>query len=129
DGGSGPTGGVSFLFHDLDQNGHDVIIPGNALTCDFAVNNRDLDGRYMKDFIIDALANRLRGDQFKGNTNANRAARASACSAFLDNLARTERYVMMSEDGVPQYQYVNNLTVNTLDDQAAGLQKELCIVR
>lgn len=127
DGGSAPTGGVSFLFHDQDQDGNDVIIPGNALTCDFTVNNRDLDGRYMKDFIIDALANRLRGDQFKGNTNANRADRASACSAFLNTLARSERYIMLSEDGVPQFQYVNNLTVNTQSDQAAGLQRELCI--
>lgn len=122
-------GGVSFMFHDQDQNGNDVMIPGNALTCDFALNNRDLDGRYMKDFLLDGMANRMRGDQFKGNTASNRAERAGACSSFLDNLAREERYVMMSEDGKPQFSYTNNLTVNTLDDQAAGTQRELCIVR
>lgn len=123
------AGGVSFIHRDQDQNGNDVIIPGNALTCDFAVNNQDLDARYMKDFVLDALAQRLRGDHFKGNTPANRAARASACSSFLNVLAKSERYIQTSEDGVPQYQYVNDMSVNSEDEQAEGIQRELLIAR
>lgn len=120
-------GGVSFMHRDQDQNGNDVVIPGNALTCDFSVNNRDLDARYMKDFILDALAQRLRGDHFKGNTPANRASRASACSSFLDVIAKSGRYIQSSEEGVPQYQYVNDMSVNTAAEQADGLQRELVI--
>lgn len=123
------TGGVSFMLHDQDQNSNDVIIPGNAVTCDFAANNSQLDGRYMKDFIIDALARRMRGDQFKGNTPTNRAERASACSTFLADLARRDRYVLRDEQGVPQFQYVNDQTVNNETDQAAGQQRDLVIVR
>lgn len=124
------TGGVSFMLHDQDQNGNDIIIPGNAVTCDFARNNRELDGRYMKDFILDALAQRLRGDQFKGNTPLNRANRASACSTFLEGLARNDRYVLRTS-AYPkgEFQYVNDETVNNADDQADGDQRELCVVR
>lgn len=123
------TSGLSFLLHDQDQNSNDVIIPGNAVTCDFADNNRELDGRYMKDFILDALAQRLRGDQFKGNTPSNRAQRAAACSSFLSDLARKERYVLKNEKGVAQFQYVNDSSVNVSADQANGNQQELCIVQ
>lgn len=123
------TGGVSFLLHDQDQNANDVIIPGNAVTCDFATNNRELDGRYMKDFILDALAQRLRGDEFKGNTPSNRANRASACSTFLSDLARKDRYVLRNEKGAPQFRYVNDSSVNSSDDQANGNQRELLICR
>jgi len=122
-------GGVSFMFHDSDSTGNEVILPGNALTCDNSVNNRDLDGRYMKDFVLDAVAKRLQGDQFKGNTKKNRDERCASVSAFLDNLARSERYIMMSEDGVPQYSYKNNQDVNTLDENAEGLQREVLIAR
>ncbi len=123
-------GGVTYLNRDLDANGNDVILPGNALTCDFAVNNRDLDGRYMKDFILDALGQRLRGDQFKGNTKKNRAARSAACSGFLTTLAKNDRYIMRDEDtGKPQFTYVNDLSVNSVDDQAAGLQREKLVAR
>lgn len=122
-------GGVTFLFRDQDPNGNDVVVLGNALTCDFSVNNRDLDGRYMKDFIIDALANRLRGDQFKGNTPANRADRAASCSGFLNSLAKTQRYVLTTEDGKAQFSYVNNSSVNSSQDQAQGDQREVCIVQ
>lgn len=121
------TGGVSFMLHDQDQFGNDVIIPGHAVTCDLSVNNRDLDGRYMKDFILDAIAQRLRGDQFKGNTPANRANRASAVCTFLDNMARNDRYVLRDDDGRPQYQYVNDSSVNSSIDQADGTQRELLI--
>lgn len=123
------TGGVSFMLHDQDQNGNDVILPGHAVTCDFAVNNKDLDGRYMKDFLLDAIAQRLRGDQFKGNTPSNRANRASAISSFLDVLARNDRYILRDEDGTPQFQYVNDSSVNNPNDQAQGIQKELLICR
>lgn len=123
------TGGVSFMLHDQDQNANDVIVPGNAVTCDFAVNNRELDGRYMKDFIVWAVAQRLRGDQFKGNTPANRAARASAVCTFLADLARKDRYIVRDEQGIPQFQYVNDASVNTVDEQADGLQRELLIAR
>jgi len=119
------AGGVSFMFHDLDGAGNDVIIAGNALTCDFAVNNRDLDGRYMKDFILDAIANRLRNDQFKGNSRENRAARAASISGFLTGLARQGRYVQVDEDsGKPLFSYKNDSSVNSTTDQANGLQRE-----
>lgn len=122
------TGGVSFNNRDQDLSGNDIILPGNAVTCDFAINNRELDGRYMKDFILDAIAQHLRGSQFKGNTPANRAERASAVSSFLDTLARSDRYILRDElSGRPQFQYVNNGTVNTREGQAAGTQKELLI--
>lgn len=124
------AGGVSFIHRDLDVSGNDVVIPGNALTCDNAVNNRDLDGRYMKDFLLDALAQRLRGDHFKGNTKKNRAARSAACSGFLTTLAKNDRYIMRDEtSGKPQFTYVNDSSVNSLDDQATGLQKEVLIAR
>lgn len=124
------AGGVSFMLRDLDGAGNDVILPGNALTCDFAINNKDLDGRYMKDFILDALAKRLQGDLFKGNTPANRASRASAISSFLDNLARNDRYIMRDEEsGKPLYEYTNNSSVNSLAENATGLQRELLIAR
>lgn len=119
--------GVSFIWRDLDQNGNLVTIPGNALTCDLAKNNRDLDGRYMKDFILLALANRMKGDIFKGNEPTNRAERAAACSGFLTDLAENRRYVQRSEDGVPQFSYTNNQSVNNPDDQADGDQNELLI--
>jgi hypothetical protein len=122
-------GGVSFLLHDQDENGNEVIIPGNGLTCDFSVNNRDLDGRYMKDFILDALGNKLKGAQFKGNTPSNRIARAGEISSFLDNLARSDRYILRNEAGKPQFSYQNDQNVNSVDDQSAGLQKELLIAK
>lgn len=123
-------GGVSFINRDLDANGNSVVIPGNALTCDFAVNNEDLDGRYMKDFILDALGQRLRGDQFKGNTKKNRAARSAACSGFLTTLAKNDRYIMRDEDtGKAQFTYTNDLSVNNTDDQARGLQREKLVAR
>jgi len=78
---------------------------------------------------MDALAQRLRGDHFKGNTPTNRADRASACSSFLNTLAKSGRYIQTSEDGVPQYQYVNDMSVNSEADQADGLQRELLIAR
>ncbi len=119
------AGGVSFMFHDIGAKGNDVIVAGNALTCDFAVNNQDLDGRYMKDFLLDAIANRLRGDQFKGNTKQNRASRASSISGFLAGLARQGRYIQSDEDtGKPQFSYKNNASVNSVSDQATGLQRE-----
>lgn len=122
--------GVSFMWRDLDASGNDVVIPGNALTCDLAVNNRDLDGRYMKDFILDAVARRLQGDQFKGNTPANRAARAAAVSGFLEGLALNDRYIMRDElSGKPQFEYTNNSSVNNAAENAAGLQRELLIAR
>jgi hypothetical protein len=121
------NGGVSYMLHDLDQAGNDVIIPGDALTCDFTVNNRDLDGRYMKDFLLDAIGNRMRGDQFKGNTPSNRAARAGAVSSFLDTLAFKDRYVLRDEQGVPQYSYVNDSSVNNPADQQAGDQVDQLI--
>jgi hypothetical protein len=120
-------GGVSFIWRDQDDKGNDVVIPGNALTCDFDENNQDLDGRYMKDFILNACANRIRGDQFKGNTPSNRAARAGAISSFLEGLARSDRYILRSESGVPQFSYVNNSSVNSPSDQTAGDQHELLI--
>ncbi len=122
--------GVTFIHRDLDQDGNDVVIPGNALTCDFAINNRDLDGRYMKDFILDALAQRLRGDQFKGNTKKNRAARSAACSGFLTSLAKSDRYIMRDETtGQCLFSYVNDSSVNSTIDQATGLQKEKLIAK
>lgn len=123
------AGGVSYMLHDLDQNGNDVIIPGNALTCDFSVNNRDLDGRYMKDFLLDAIGNSMRGDQFKGNTPSNRAARSGAVTSFLDNLARRDRYILRNDKGVPQFSYVNDGTVNDPNDQAAGDQTDKLIAQ
>ncbi len=122
--------GVSFMHKDLDAAGNEMFIAGNAVTCDLAVNNMDLDGRYMKDYLIDAIATRLRGDQFKGNTKSARAERASSILAFLEGLARTERYIMTDEDsGKPLVSYVNDGSVNTLDAQATGLQVEQCIAR
>lgn len=117
-------GGVSFVWEDEDASGNVMLIPGNGLTCDFAVNNRDLDGRYMKDFILDAIAKRLMGSQFKGNTPANRAERSSAVSGFLDALARSDRFILRDEQGTPQFSYVNDQSVNSQQDQATGLQKE-----
>ena len=124
------NGGVSFMLRDLDTGGNEVIIPGHAVTCDFKINNKDLDGRYMKDFILDALAQRLKGDQFKGNTPANRSARAAAVSGFLNGLAQSERYIMKDEQsGKPLFEYTNNSSVNTLAENAQGKQRELLIAR
>ncbi len=123
-------GGVTFIHKDQDSNGNEVIIPGNGLTCDFARNNKDLDGRYMKDFILEAIANRLRGDQFKGNHKLNRAARASSISSFLKTLALSDRYIARDDDtGAPLFQYTNDGTVNSPEDQAVGDQKEFLIAR
>jgi hypothetical protein len=123
-------GGVSFMLRDLDGAGNEVIIPGHAVTCDFAINNKDLDGRYMKDFILDAVSMRLKGDQFKGNTPANRAARKAAVSSFLDGLAQNERYIMKDENsGRPLFSYENNSSVNNLAENAQGIQRELLIAR
>jgi hypothetical protein len=122
-------GGVSFMLHDQDQSGNDVILPGHAVTCDFSNNNKDLDGRYMKDFILDAIAQKLRGSQFKGNTPTARAERGAAVSGFLDNLARIDRYILRDESGTPQFSYANGDSVNSPNDQATGLQKESLIAR
>lgn len=120
------SGGVTFLHRDLDQNGNVVMVPGNGLTCDFAINNRDLDGRYMKNFVIFALANSMRGDQFKGNTKAARAARKGRADGFLNQLARDESYIAKDEDTEePQFSYTNGATVNNKADQRTGLQKDL----
>lgn len=118
------AGGVSFLNRDLDTNGNDIIIPGNALTCDFSENNEDLDGRYMKDFLLQALAQRLRGDQFKGNTPKNRSSRRAACSGFLTTQSASKGgfYIQSDEQGNNLFSYVNDQTVNTQAQQASGLQ-------
>jgi hypothetical protein len=121
--------GISFMLADIDANGNSVFIPGTAYTCDRTINNRDLDGRYMKDFILDAVSHRLKSDQYKGNTRAVRAARAAAVSAFFDTLARQETYIQMSEDGKPQYSYLNDSSVNNPNEQALGTQREVAIVR
>lgn len=127
DRGSADDGGVSFVWQDEDQSGNSIIIPGNGLTCDFAENNRQLDGRYMKDFVLDALAKRMVGSLFKGNTPHSRAERAGACTSFLDGLARQDRYILRDDHGTPQFKYVNDGSVNTQADQATGLQQELLI--
>lgn len=122
------AGGVSFMNLDLDASGNQIIIAGNALTCDFALNNLDLDARYEKDFILDAIANRLRADQFKGNTAAARASRAAAVSGFLTTLARKNRYVNKDEEsGKPAFSYKNDLSVNSVTEQQNGLQREKLI--
>lgn len=122
--------GISYMNQDLDDKGNTVFVPGNALTCDFAVNNRDLDGRYMKDFILDAIAGRLRGDQFKGNTKENRARRASSVAGFLTTLARNGRYIQKDEDtGKPQFSYKNDKSVNSDADVQAGKQTDKLIAQ
>lgn len=120
--------GISFMNLDLDAAGNQIVIAGNALTCDFADNNRDLDARYEKDFLLDAIANRLRADQFKGNTKANRASRAAAIGGFLTTLARKNRYVNKDEQsGAPLFSYKNDSSVNSTQQQQSGLQTEKLI--
>jgi hypothetical protein len=118
------AGGVSFIWRDKDARGNDVTIPGNALTCDFSTNNRDLDGRFMKDVLLDAIGRRLQGDQFKGNTPDNRAERAADVAGFLTTLAKSNRYVLRDEQGNALFSYVNNESVNTQAEQADGDQHE-----
>lgn len=123
-------GFVSFLIRDQDLNDQDVILPGNATTCDSSVNNRELDGRYMKDFILDLISKRLRGDQFKGNTPIARAERAGAVSGALNELAKNGRYIQTDEQtGRPLFTYVNNNSVNAPEDQAFGDQTEQLAAR
>jgi len=117
--------GVSYLNADLDTSGNRIIIPGNALTCDLNKNNRDLDQRYMKDFILYALALLMTGDLFRGNTPSARAARAGAATSFLTGLANAERYVLKDDQGNPMFSYKNDNTVNNLTDQGNGDQVDL----
>lgn len=121
--------GVSFLNRDTDNSGQDIVIPGNALTCDLNSNNIDLDGRYQKDFLLIGMAQRIKGDQFKGNTPRARSKRRSQVSGWLEALAAAETYVLRNDAGVAQYVYQNDGSVNNAADQQGGLQKELAIIQ
>jgi hypothetical protein len=129
DRGALDTGGVSFMWQDEDATGNVAILPGNGLTCSFTNNDKQLDARYMKDFILDAIAKALIGSMFKGNTPEARAERCGAVTSFLSDLARSQRYVQRNEQGVPQFKYVNDGSVNVPADQQAGDQAELAIVQ
>lgn len=127
DRGALDTGGLSFVWQDEDANGNVAILPGNGLTCSFTPNDKQLDGRYMKDFILDLVAKALIGSMFKGNTPEARAERAGAVTGALNDLARTQRYVQKNDKGVPQFKYVNDGSVNVVADQQDGDQQELLI--
>jgi len=122
-------GGVTYLASDVDDFGNTVYGFGNAITTSLTTSDRQINGRRSRDYVIRALANRCKGDLYRGNTAARREARRGACSAWLTERARAEEYVASNEDGVPQFTYVNDSTVNEQAAVDGGEQREFVRIK
>ena len=95
-----------------------------ARTADLAVNNRHVDQRRIKDYLIRGIAARVAADVFEPNTASRRAATKSAISGWLDGLAKAERFVDTDEDTKqPMYTVENGTAVNSRNDRKAGIQR------
>jgi hypothetical protein len=121
--------GITFMTADLDQNGNSIFIPGNGVTTDLSNNNRQIDGRRSKDFLVGGLVFRARGDQNQPNTPKRRAARKASYEGWLTGLAADERFVATDDDGVPQFSVVNDASVNSQTDIDAGIQKDFVRIK
>lgn len=117
--------GVTVIERTTDEAGNLIFGFANGLTSDLSKNNRQIDGRRMKDYLISGIVARSRGDQFRPNTKKGREARKAAISGWLTTLAKAERYVKSDDAGKPLFEYVNDATVNPSADVAAGTQRDL----
>lgn len=122
--------GTSFLGKDLDENNNDVFLWGNGRTADLTNNNSQIDGERSKMFIIMGLAQRMRGDEKKPNTNLSRAKRKGAFEGWLTELAEQERIVKKdATTGRPLFSIKNGDEINTDADTAAGIQRDLVRIK
>jgi hypothetical protein len=110
-----------------DEEGRITWVSG--VTTSLVNNDRQLDGRFTKDFILSGIASRLKGSKYKPNTKARREDDRAAIAGWLTQLAKSQRFVDVDDNGVPQFSVANDGTVNTETDQAAGIQKTLVRVQ
>lgn len=121
--------GITYLNRDIDADGNAVITFGNGVTTDLNNNNRQINGRRSKDFLIAGLAFRARGDQFQPNTPTRREARKAAFAGWLTELAGQGRYVATTDAGEPLFSVVNDASVNSQVDLDAGIQRDVVKIK
>lgn len=103
--------------------------PDGYVFADAPTTARDqLAYRLMRDFLIRTLASIAADDVKKSNTPERRAKRKGDYDAFLDGLARSQRYVDVNTDLEPQFS-TDLEVLNTQASRAAGIQKDLVQVR
>lgn len=121
--------GSTVLERTTDEAGNTIFAFANGVTTDLAANNRQLDGRRQKDFLISGIIQRARGDQFRPNTRKRRLARQADISAWLTELAKAERFVRSDAGGKPLFTYTNDESVNPAGDVDSGIQRDLVRIK
>lgn len=116
--------GISYLERDIGPGGQIQYTWGNALTTNLAENDRQLTGRRAKDFLIAGIGARLKADVFEPNTARRREATRSSILAWLQGLARDERFIATDDDTKePLVTVENGLDVNSREDRRQGNQR------
>lgn len=121
--------GSTYLNKDVDQSNNNVWLFGNGRTADLSVNNSQIDGERSKIYLIEGLAQRMRGDEKKPNTPMARAKRKAEFEGWLTELAESGRFVDTTDDGTPRFEVKNSGEVNSDADRAAGIQRDLVRIR
>lgn len=119
---SADAGFVNALERDDDGTAHWV---SGRLT-----NGRQIDERRTRDFIIAGVVGRLKGSQYRPNTQNRRDNDRAAVMTYLVALARAERFIAIDEDtGIPECMVQNGADVNAKNDQRAGIQRTVVQAR
>ena len=101
----------------------------SGVTTSLVKNDRPIDGRRTKDFIISGAVERLEGSNKKPNTKGRREADRGALVGWLTGLAKQERFVAKTSKGQADIIVANDETVNLASDWADGLHKTFLRVR
>jgi hypothetical protein len=112
-------------INSLERNEEGGIGWVSGVTTSLVNNDRTIDGRRTKDFLISGIVSRLKGSKYKPNTVERRESDRAAVVGWLTGLARSGRYVDRNESGSPMATVANGSDVNTRTGQAAGIQKML----
>jgi hypothetical protein len=106
-----------------DEEGRIAWVSG--VTTSLVNNDRQIDGRRTKDYLISGIVSRLKGSKYKPNTAARRESDRATVLGWLTSLARSQRFVDQADSGAARASVANGSDVNTRAGQAAGTQKML----
>lgn len=116
------AGGVCALEKDL---GFSFV---SGLTTSLTPGKEQITRRRMADYITLGVANFLKYSVKKKNLQSRRNANKAAVSAWLRDLAKSERIVDKDDSDVPQFE-VDTEKLNTPTQRAAGIEKMLVRVK
>jgi hypothetical protein len=109
----------------LERNEDGNIVWVSGVTTSLVNNDRQIDGRRTKDFLLSGITSRLKGSKYKPNTVERRESDRGALTAWFNGLARISRYIDKSASGKAKASVSNGSDVNTDAGRAAGVQKTL----